>query len=120
MDTNTKQRQKLDEYLAERGDDLSPSGTLDASDPVRTIIEQEAARIVETLRPLDPGSWETNNLYVREVLREVLRRFSAALAAVETPQEVCLGCGKPTTERDCGCPAGTGWRKKAATHTFTE
>lgn len=22
--------------------------------------------------------------------------------------EVCLGCGKPTSN-DCGCPAGTGW-----------
>lgn len=25
--------------------------------------------------------------------------------------EVCLGCGKRTSERDCGCPAGTGTRK---------
>jgi hypothetical protein len=23
--------------------------------------------------------------------------------------EVCLGCNKPTADRDCGCPAGTGW-----------
>ena len=23
--------------------------------------------------------------------------------------EVCLGCGAVTSERDCGCPAGTGW-----------
>lgn len=22
--------------------------------------------------------------------------------------EVCLGCGKETSNRDCGCPAGTG------------
>lgn len=27
-------------------------------------------------------------------------------------EEVCLGCGKPTADRDCGCPAGTGLRKK--------
>lgn len=25
--------------------------------------------------------------------------------------EFCLGCGKPTNNRDCGCPAGTGIRK---------
>lgn len=23
--------------------------------------------------------------------------------------EICLGCGARTSERDCGCPAGTGW-----------
>jgi protein subunit release factor A len=26
-------------------------------------------------------------------------------------EEVCLGCNKPTAKRDCGCPAGTGWRR---------
>lgn len=25
-------------------------------------------------------------------------------------EEVCLGCGRPTSERDCGCPAGIGYR----------
>jgi len=24
--------------------------------------------------------------------------------------EVCLACGKCVETRDCGCPAGTGWR----------
>lgn len=26
-------------------------------------------------------------------------------------EEVCLGCAIATRLRDCGCPAGTGWRK---------
>lgn len=38
-----------------------------------------------------------------------------------TPQdealEVCLGCGKPVADRDCGCPAGTGWVKKSLSVT---
>jgi hypothetical protein len=26
-------------------------------------------------------------------------------------EEFCLGCNKPTAKRDCGCPAGSGWRE---------
>jgi hypothetical protein len=34
-------------------------------------------------------------------------RLEADYAATEVV-EICLGCRKPTAERDCGCPAGTG------------
>lgn len=27
--------------------------------------------------------------------------------------QICLGCGRPT-DLDCGCPAGTAWRKSSA------
>jgi hypothetical protein len=26
--------------------------------------------------------------------------------------EVCAGCGRPTSDRDCGCPAGTNLKWK--------
>lgn len=31
-----------------------------------------------------------------------------ACISIELADEVCLGCGALTAERDCGCPAGTG------------
>lgn len=32
--------------------------------------------------------------------------------------EVCLGCRRPTADRDCGCPAGTGMRKTQRVELF--
>jgi hypothetical protein len=34
-------------------------------------------------------------------------------------EEVCLGCGKPTATSDCGCPAGTGMRRRAKHEAVT-
>lgn len=33
--------------------------------------------------------------------------------------EVCLGCGRPTKDRDCGCPAGTGMRPTRRVELFS-
>lgn len=42
-------------------------------------------------------------------LRQLLEEQSTPLSPAEhNVIEVCLGCGKPSSDRDCGCPAGTG------------
>lgn len=45
-----------------------------------------------------------------EVQVQILKNFSGTELKRIGWEEVCLGCGKNVEQRDCGCPAGTGWR----------
>ncbi len=54
------------------------------------LVEAEAARIVKTLRPLDPGSWEPNRRFVREVLKRFAKVAAAEqIAVVERDAAIC-------------------------------